>query len=82
MYSRLYTQSTALAGYTFDLMGTADEIADNRAKRQTVSDAGSALDAEMFRLVKQGYNEGIPVPELARLARVTRGRIYQILKDE
>jgi hypothetical protein len=62
-------------------MGTTDEIAANRAKRQDAARVVSELDAEMFSLVKRGVAEKIPIPDLARAAGVTRGRIYQILGD-
>lgn len=63
-------------------MTTADEIQTNSLRRQEIAAASSTLNTELFTLVKRGYSEGISVPELARLAHVTRGRIYQILKDK
>jgi hypothetical protein len=61
-------------------VGLADEIRPNREQRQAITEAGSKLDAELVDLIRRGYADQIPVPELARLAGVTRGRIYQILK--
>ncbi|MGV0785102.1 hypothetical protein [Mycolicibacterium sp. XJ775] len=63
-------------------MSTADEIRSNREQRQTVTAVAAELDAALVNLIKRGYVEKIPVPELAKLARVTRGRIYQILRGE
>ena len=62
-------------------MGIADDIRTNREQRQVITEAGARLDTELVELIQRGYAEQIPVPELARLAGVTRGRIYQILKS-
>jgi hypothetical protein len=59
----------------------ADDIRANREQRQIITEAGAQLDAELIELIRRGYADQIPVPELARLAGVTRGRIYQILKS-
>lgn len=63
-------------------MSIADEFAANVRQRQETADALAGLNAELFDLVRRGYSEKIPVPDLARMAGVTRGRIYQILRGE
>lgn len=63
-------------------MSIADEIRSNREQRQVVTATAADLDAALVDLIKRGYAEKIPVPELAKLAGVTRGRIYQILRGE
>lgn len=59
-----------------------DEIQANREQRQALAEAAAELDAALVALIKRGYAENIPVPELARHAQLTRGRIYQILRDK
>ena len=60
----------------------ADEIRTNREQRQVLNEAAADLDAALVDLLKRGYAEQIPVPDLARLAGLTRGRIYQMLRGE
>jgi AcrR family transcriptional regulator len=45
--------------------------------RQEANAADEALRATIAR----AYESGVPVPEIAAAAGVTRGRIYQILED-
>ncbi|ALA48773.1 hypothetical protein XFACTOR_25 [Mycobacterium phage XFactor] len=40
------------------------------------------LTSEMFDLVKAAFADGMPAPEIARRAGITRGRVYQIIRGE
>ncbi|USH45123.1 helix-turn-helix DNA binding protein [Mycobacterium phage Whatsapiecost] len=63
-------------------MPLADRLAANRDKRQKVAAEMSELTSEMFDLVKAAYADGMPAPEIARQAGITRGRVYQIIRGE
>ncbi|AGS82219.1 helix-turn-helix DNA binding domain protein [Mycobacterium phage Flathead] len=63
-------------------MTLADRLAQNRVKRQKVAAEMSELTSEMFDLVKAAYADGMPAPEIARQAGITRGRVYQIIRGE
>jgi hypothetical protein len=40
--------------------------------------AFEAADAELRRLIREGFKRGIPAVQLAKAAGVTRARVYQI----
>ncbi|QOP65462.1 helix-turn-helix DNA-binding domain protein [Mycobacterium phage Coco12] len=61
-------------------MSIADQLAENRNKRQKAAAETSALTSEMHDLVKAAYDAGMPAPEIARKAGITRGRVYQIIR--
>ncbi|ABQ86095.1 hypothetical protein PBI_TWEETY_26 [Mycobacterium phage Tweety] len=63
-------------------MTLADRLAQNRVKRQKVAAEMGELTSEMFDLVKAAYADGMPAPEIARQAGITRGRVYQIIRGE
>ncbi|AEJ93187.1 HTH DNA binding protein [Mycobacterium phage MinionDave] len=63
-------------------MTLADRLAQNRVKRQKVAAEMSELTSEMFDLVKAAFADGMPAPEIARQAGITRGRVYQIIRGE
>lgn len=59
-------------------MGVADRIRANRAARAADIAHIAELDAELVELVNEGLAEKIPAVELAKIAGVSRARIYQI----
>ncbi|AWN04949.1 hypothetical protein I5H21_gp025 [Mycobacterium phage Byougenkin] len=63
-------------------MSIADRLAANRDKRKKVAAETSELTSEMFELVKAAYADGMPAPEIARQAGITRGRVYQIIRGQ
>ncbi|QGJ93874.1 helix-turn-helix DNA binding protein [Mycobacterium phage Hannaconda] len=63
-------------------MTIAEQLAVNRAKRQRNAAESTELTSEMFDLVKAAYADGMPAPEIARQAGITRGRVYQIIRGE
>lgn len=59
-------------------MSTADEIRANRAKRRKAVERVEKIDAELAELVRKALAEGIGPTEIARVAGLSRERIYQI----
>lgn len=59
-------------------MGLGEDITANRAERAEHTARIEALDAELIKLVQQGFKDKIPATELAERAGVSRARIYQI----
>ncbi|AEJ92308.1 hypothetical protein LITTLEE_46 [Mycobacterium phage LittleE] len=63
-------------------MNIADRLDENHVKRKKNAAELSALTEEMFALIRQAYADGMPAPEVARRAGITRGRVYQIIRAE
>ena len=59
-------------------MDTADEIRANRAKRQEAMECIARIDAELAELIKRALAEGLGPTEIARIAGMSRERVYQI----
>lgn len=59
-------------------MGVLDDIADNRRRKQALKEQGDRLDAALAELVRAAFDEGCTGPEIAKVARTSAPRIYQI----
>lgn len=59
-------------------MGVLEEIAENRRRKQKVKEQGDHLDEELVELVRKAFSEGCTGPEIAKVARTSAPRIYQI----
>lgn len=59
-------------------MGTTEEIRANRTKRRKAMERVEVIDAELAELVKRALSEGMGPTEIARIAGLSRERIYQI----
>ncbi|ACY39907.1 gp25 [Mycobacterium phage Ardmore] len=88
---RCLSASDCIAGYTpcqlritcySSGVNIADRLDENHVKRKKNAAELSALTEEMFALIRQAYADGMPAPEVARRAGITRGRVYQIIRAE
>lgn len=59
-------------------MGIEDDIRRNREKRKRAVARIEQIDAELAALVKKALAEGVGPTQIARIAGLSRERVYQI----
>ncbi|MCW2649924.1 MAG: hypothetical protein JWR32_900 [Mycobacterium sp.] len=59
-------------------MDHLEQIAENRARRRQVAAEASFLDEQLRKLVRAAFEDGHTGPQIARMAQLSKPRVYQI----